>query len=806
MSSETQAPAVAKVSAKNRDYERWFRTLDGHLRVLERERQKLSAIVNHADAGFLVVDRSRQIVWANRVFCEKFAPTGNAPRKVVGEACNRMLCRKASPCDDCPAMQPFDTASIAHGEMRLWLRDRHHFIYATAMPIQGIDGTVDQTIVMLQDVSDLEVLRQSEEALRTSEQRFRLIFERMTSGMATCRADGTFLQVNPALCTMLGYTEKELLPRTILDITQPEDLAESLRELDEVKTGVRRVIETQRRYLRRDGTTVWGQTMAVWQFENDQPQFAIVIIQDISERKRALEELSKSRRKYEELVDSIDGIAWEADASTLQFLFVSKQVVRILGYPMERWLSQPRFWRNRIHRDDLDRVIEAFNNAVKIREGGEVEYRLTAADGRPVWVRDRFSVVEEQGEVVRLRGIMIDVSDRRSAEAALEESEERLRQSQKMDAVGRLAGGIAHDFNNLLTAITGYNDFLLKQLGEGHKLHREATEIKKAARRASALTNQLLAFSRQQVLMPQVLDLNAVVADMEEMLRRVIGEDVELVVAKGDDLGAVKADPGQLQQVLLNLAVNGRDAMPDGGRLTIQTSSVELTEDYTSYHEDVSPGHYVVLAISDTGCGMDEETKVRLFEPFFTTKDTGKGTGLGLSTVYGIVKQSGGHIAAYSELGKGSTFLVYLPWVDEKPPVAKELAEEETAVKKGSERILLVEDDEAVRELTKEILQMNGYSVIAASGGPEALEICEHLQQPIGLMVTDLVMPQIGGRELAKALGKRIPGLRVLYMSGYTTSTSLQQGLLEPGASFLQKPFTPEEMARKVREILDADP
>ncbi|MBI4483969.1 MAG: response regulator [Acidobacteria bacterium] len=381
--------------------------------------------------------------------------------------------------------------------------------------------------------------------------------------------------------------------------------------------------------------------------------------------------------------------------------------------------------------------------------------------------------------------------------------EEQLRQAQKMEAIGQLTGGIAHDFNNLLTVINGYADLSLARLPEKDPAHKHLEEIRKAGHRAASLTHQLLAFSRQQILEPKVLDLNAIVVEMEKMLRRLIGEDIELACALAPDLGRVKADSGQIEQVIMNLAVNARDAMPQGGKLTIETANVELDEAYARNHVAVRPGAYVLLAVSDTGCGMDKEVQSHLFEPFFTTKEPGEGTGLGLSTVYGIVKQSGGNIWVYSEPGHGATFKIYLPAVEEVVAVASPEGARPLAMG-GSETILLAEDDEPVRNLARQILEMHGYTVLEAQNGREALEICKRHEGPIHLMVTDVVMPQMSGRDLADRAAQLRPGIKLLYLSGYTGKAIVQHGVLEPGVAFLQKPFTPDALARKVREVLDA--
>jgi two-component system, cell cycle sensor histidine kinase and response regulator CckA len=398
--------------------------------------------------------------------------------------------------------------------------------------------------------------------------------------------------------------------------------------------------------------------------------------------------------------------------------------------------------------------------------------------------------------------VMASLNQRRQTEEALRQSEDHLRQSQKMEAVGRLAGGVAHDFNNLMTIVMGRSELLMTGLQEADPLRRNADEIKRTAERAVALTQQLLAFSRKQVLMPKVLDLNVVVANMDRMLRRLIGEDIDLVTVLGPALERVRADPGQLEQVIMNLAINARDAMPSGGKLTIETANVHLDLAYARKHAAVAPGPYVMLSVSDNGTGMDADTQSHIFEPFFTTKDQGKGTGLGLATVYGIVKQSGGYIWVYSEPGWGTTFKIYLPRIGDAAESPEPV--HPATQPRGSETILLVEDEDGVRELTREILAMNGYTVIAARHGAEALEVCQQYSGEIALILTDVVMPQMSGHALMERIKPVRPSLKVLYMSGYTDKAVVRHGMLAGDVAFLQKPFTPDTLARKVREALDS--
>ncbi len=398
----------------------------------------------------------------------------------------------------------------------------------------------------------------------------------------------------------------------------------------------------------------------------------------------------------------------------------------------------------------------------------------------------------KQAELV----VLMDVSNRRQLE-------EQLRQAQKMEAVGMLAGGVAHDFNNLLTIITGYSQLILNNLSPNDPNHNSAEQIMKAADRAATLTKQLLAFSRRQVLQPKVIDLNRLIGSLSTMLRRLIGEDVELKLELRGDTGRVSADPGQLEQVLMNLVVNARDAMPKGGTLTIETQNVQLDQNYTGRRLSIKPGPYTLIAVSDTGTGMDEATQARLFEPFFTTKGAGQGTGLGLSTVFGIVKQSGGTVEVYSVKNRGTSVKVYLPRIDQHVPA--DAAEQKKKVSRGTETILLVEDDEMVRSLVRESLIRDGYKVVDASDPQEARKMSDSYKQRIHLLITDVVMPKISGRELAEYITAKRHDIKVIYMSGYTDSAIVNSGILQKEVAFIQKPFTPQALMEKVREVLESN-
>jgi PAS domain S-box-containing protein len=477
-------------------------------------------------------------------------------------------------------------------------------------------------------------------------------------------------------------------------------------------------------------------------------------------------------------------------------LYNSPAYERILGYSPEELKSTSSL--EQVHPDDRQLVEDAAKEARMGGVGRTIQYRMRHKDGGwHVLESGASAVLNSDGKVEKLVIVSRDVTARRSLE-------EQFRQAQKMEAVGRLSGGIAHDFNNLLGVIIGYAEFLQEHLEPEDALRGSADEILKAGKRAAGLTRQLLAFSRQQVLDPRVLDLNSAVYDMEKLLRRLIGEDIELTTPLSPDLGRVKADQGQLEQVIMNLAVNARDAMPQGGKLVIATENMIMDEAFVRrYLYPVQPGPYVCLTVTDSGIGMDADTKARAFEPFFTTKEKGKGTGLGLSTVYGVVKQSGGYIDIYTSPGAGTSFKIYLPRVDEAIKAEGASLDGVKSSFDGKETILLAEDEVSLRTLTRTTLELCGYKVLEAKDGVAALEVSEHHDGTIDLLLTDIVMPGMGGRALAHELVRRRPEIKLVYMSGYTGQAVGAQGPVEPGSVFLSKPFTRVSLTRKIREALD---
>jgi len=512
---------------------------------------------------------------------------------------------------------------------------------------------------------------------------------------------------------------------------------------------------------------------------------------EVSERTRAQDEVADTNRRLKSIIDASPLAIIRLDLQgTVQGWNPAAEA--IFGWTEQEVVGK-------LLPTVPDDESESFNELLAGSARGEVltgyETRRRRKDGKLVNIRLWTAPVRNaRGEIRGKIGIAADFTEQRLLE-------QQLVRAQKMEAIGKLAGGVAHDFNNVITIVTGYGQMLLEQVHDNTEMREEAQAILNAADRAAALAGQLLAFSRRQVIQPRVIDLNGLVRDFQRMLARVIGEDVELKTVLRPDLQPVEVDPGQMEQVLMNLVVNARDAMPGGGRITIETDHVELDEHYVRTHTGVTPGHYVLLAVSDTGEGMSADVRAHLFEPFFTTKERGRGTGLGLSTVYGIVKQHNGDIWVYSEPGRGSTFKVYVPRAGVHAAPERPVGEAKPST--GQETVLLVEDEPVVRKLACEVLKARGYSVLEAESGLRALEIGEGFGGRIDLLVTDIVMPKMSGRDLAEALVLLRPGLKVLFVSGYTDRTVVDHGVLEPGSDFLQKPFSPDALARKVRQVLD---
>jgi two-component system cell cycle sensor histidine kinase/response regulator CckA len=621
--------------------------------------------------------------------------------------------------------------------------------------------------------------------------RHQLAMDSAMDSMAIISAEGKYSYVNEAFARMMGYAStREVIGRVWREVNDPRDLVS-------VRDDLHKALTERGKWF--GAVTVHGRNglIPLEVTVTKLPEGGVVAIsRDVSDRRQAEQSRAEAEAKYRTLVEQVAAISYIAELGVDgQWLYISPQVEAMFGFPAEEWLADSRQWIRHVHPED-HRVVEAAEEASKRGEKFQAEYRVVRKDGRVIWVSDTAVVVPESDSHPLMEGIIVDITDRKQLEG-------QLQQARRMEAMGRLAGGIAHDFNNLLTIIKGYTELALTRAREYPEVRQDLERIEDASERAAGLVRQLLAFSRRQVLQPKVLDLNGIVVGLDKLLRRLMDEDIDMKTVVGQDLGTIKADPGQIEQVIMNLVVNARDAMPDGGRLTVETENVELDHAYARDHATVRPGRYVMLAVSDTGIGMSADTIAHIFEPFYTTKESGRGTGLGLSTVYGIVKQSGGYVWVYSEPGRGTTFKVYLPRVD-APAEILTVAKGSGADRNGTETILLVEDEPQLRELTRTVLGARGYFVVEAAGPEDAEKLAEKYGARIHLLLTDVIMPGISGRELAKRLSARHPAMRVLYMSGYTYNVIAQGGTLERGVAFLQKPFTPSVLVEKVREVLDA--
>jgi two-component system cell cycle sensor histidine kinase/response regulator CckA len=633
------------------------------------------------------------------------------------------------------------------------------------------------------------VLRQveTERQLAESEARLAAVFSSAKDAIIIAEADQRIRLFNTAAEQMFRCPAAQALGQPLTNFIEKE--LYSPNQTEGQSTGsLTQLVRWGSRGKRADGEE-FPLEASISQTNNGGQKLYTVVVRDISERKRAEERLREQAVMLDNATDAILILDLEE-----RVRYWNRGAERMYGWPAEEAIGRHV---GTLHCQDHLAQREEPHRAMRERGEWIGELPQVNREGRRITVESRWTLVRD--DAGQPRGVLIidtDVTERKKLEA-------QFHHAQRMEGVGMLAGGIAHDFNNLITIIIGYSEILLSQLKPGERAYGQLREIRNAGERAASLTRQLLAFSRKQILQPRILDLNSLVAETEKMLRRLIGEDIDLASSLEPGLGKVKVDPGQIEQILINLAVNARDAMPTGGHLTIETRNVDWDGSYTQENQEVRPGPYVMLAVTDSGTGMDEATKARLFEPFFTTKEVGKGTGLGLATVYGIVKQSGGHIAVSSELGRGTTFKIYLPRVAETAPPGPSVLPL-NQMPKGNETILLAEDEGATREMIRLALQTQGYTVLEAEDGEQAVQVCRQHTGPIHLLITDVIMPRIGGGQLAEFVKGLRSEMKVLFLSGYTDDAVVRHGIVQEKVAFLQKPFSLSGLARKVREVLDA--
>ena len=778
---------------EQREYEETARTIRAKTAELN---ERLGAVIDASPVAIIEIDLEHRVTVWNEVAETIF---GWSSDEVVGSVLPVVPEHLVEEFEDLVG-RVVQGEQINNHETERRRRDGTIIPYLISLaPHRDADGN---TVGVIGIGSDLSSSKLAEEELLRSRELYRVVVENSHDMIAVLDPMGRFVFASPSYEEALGYGPEELVDVSPISLVHPSDVqraSDALRQAVTSQTAA--VVELRMRHKRGNWVFVEGTTTSVLD-ENGQLRSILMSFRDISERRTAEEELREAEARYRLLVEQLPLITYiNAPGESGRWVYLSPQLEEILGYKPADWVSDYGNFVSAIHPDDREHVA-----AERAASGGKgrigLEYRLISKDERTVWVRDEAVVVRDlSGKPLYVQGYLLDISVEREAEIERRRLEAELLHSQKMEAIGRLAGGIAHDFNNLLTAITGYSELIVSELDPASSLARDAEEIKRAAEQAAAMTQQLLAFSRRQVLQPALLDPNEVIGRMEKMLQRLIGENVELVTALEPEVVMIRADRGQIEQVVMNLVVNARDSMPNGGRITVETANISL-DDAGASRLGLPAGNFVLATISDVGFGMDDETMSHIFEPFFTTKEQGEGTGLGLATVHGIVEQSNGAIQVASEIGKGSVFHVYLP-------VAEDSVEAERVVApfgetRGSETLLLVEDEEMVRQLVARVLRELGYEVFETSSGGEALLLSDSLDRPIDLLVTDVVMPGMSGRELAEILVVRRPTTRVLFMSGYTDEAIVHHGVLDGEAEFIGKPFTPQELAHKIRGVLEA--
>jgi PAS domain S-box-containing protein len=804
--AEASAPAIlAEISSL---VERLYET---HLRLKELTGGQVDAVIHPGGQPYMLHAAQERLRESDERFRALFAAaaTGIAIAEPEGKyvQANAAYCRLVGYTED--ELRSLDFAALTHpedlelnvrlrkemlaGERDSFLLEKRYlkkgggtvWVRTTVSATRSAVGDITSLIAIAEDISERKL---AEKALRHSEERLRLITNLVPHGIFAKDSAGRHIFANPALAELAGLPVEQILGKDDFELVADRAQAEAYRadDLAVIRSGKKTVISEELRTDLSGRTRILQTTKIPFTVAETGETAVLGVCVDVTEQKRV-------DARFRRLVDSnVQGVFfWN---TTGQITDANDAFLRMVGYQRDDLTAGRVSWAAMTPPELVEQDERVLKELARAGVCEAYEKEFIGADGARVPVLMAPATFEDNPE----EGFcfVLDLSERRKLE-------QQLLRAQRLESIGTLAGGVAHDFNNILSVVLSFASLILADLKPGDPLRADVSEIVRAGERATDLTRQLLAFSRKQVLQPQVLDLGHVVLGMDKMLRRLLSEAIELsLIVPPSPPGRVLADPGQVEQIVMNLAVNARDAMPEGGRLIIEIADAELDAEYAELHHGVVPGSYVMIAVTDTGIGMDAATRERIFEPFFTTKEVGRGTGLGLSTVFGIVKQSQGHIWVYSEPGHGSSFKVYLPRV-EQPADAVVPAPLEPTSLRGSETVLLVEDESQVRTTARAILQRHGYNVLEAQNGGEALLICEQFPATIHLLVTDVVMPRMSGRQVAERLSPMRPGMKVLYVSGYTEDSVIRAGVLDSSIAFLAKPITPNALLRKVREVLD---
>lgn len=758
---------------------------------LSEDAQRLQATaLNAAANGIVITDTNGTILWVNPAFT---AMTGYGPQEVLGQ--NPRILRSGNHGSSFyrDLWNTIREGRVWSGEMVNRHKDGHlYFEQMTIAPVRSRDETITHFVAIKQDVT---ARKQAEEALRSNEERFRHLVENISDGILAVDAEGTILFASESACNVSGYSRPQIVGKSLFQFADVADQADMRTQFERVLSVAGSTLQWGARVRHGDGSWRYFEGSTANRFNIPGVNALIINFRDNTVGKQMKEALVEAEAKYRAIYENaIVGIYLSSPEG--RYLSMNQTLASVYGFSSPEDVIQHCANIKALYVDG-DRWEQLRRALMSDGVVQDFEYEVQRSDGtRRSLIESARAVYGGGGRLLYYEGVVRDITDRKTLEV-------QLRQAQKLEAVGRLAGGVAHDFNNMLGVILGYGDILQSQLPIDHPGLNSAAEIQKAARKAADLTRQLLAFSRKQILQPQVVNLNSLIDELNKMLRRLIGDDIELVFRPGTSLADVKADPGQLEQVLMNLAVNSKDAMPGGGRLLVETSNTVVDHAFAAQHAPMRPGNYVVLSITDNGLGMNADTLSHIFEPFFTTKEQGKGTGLGLSIVYGIVKQSGGYIWVDSHVNQGTTFRIYLPPTQDSEIVRRTL-QTRAAAAGGSETILVVEDDEVLRGMMRIVLTRAGYRILDVQNGREALSLLAGSREPIHLAMTDIIMPGgVSGWQLAQWIDTERPTIRTVFMTGFGLETEAFGMELPTDVMLLMKPFGADELLRQVRKALD---